>query len=646
MVNPLPASRQFRVLTGTMRRLLPKRTECDARSARARLAVVLAPVLLVHAGCSRDPDVVDRVLTVHTPSACAIPSDGYGYYYAAGDFQPTAVAPASEGHFLRDVGIALSALPASSKQLVVDVSTSDDRFLGFALMPDQGPIDVVAWPTGRPCSFTGAVGDASRSGAQLTVSGSYAVVTGGGESGRVPESFVADLRTGRVTGVSADLLVARQRTATAPVEGGIVVAGGVSPDGLFIDNAEHLSLGPSSGFDRTTMALSGPRADHAALEMASGEVLLVGGTNAKGAVLASLEAIDAVAGRARTAGLASLEKPRKNALALRLANGEILIAGGADTAGASVATLEWISADATHAARAGRDLPAGSMPGAPALETAIALAAGGALVVSAGGDGSSGASVTFVTPDGDLTSASPIGGSVTHPILFAAAGGSPVLWTGDRWLRWQPWSGGFAALGVTASGPPASLGSGATGRGAIATPADDPGLLLWLDGARLAGFRVDVRGPYTTEAAPLLLDDPGGLVADRLVAPALASGASAPRFDSSIGLSLPQGTAVFLTDETFSLFTATLTLRDGPPPRLVLRREAGSETWVGDRDCPLPSATTITVTRRGPRVMVSAPGQAARACAFEAIGSERLTLGLRAVDPGTSVVRSVTFDRN
>ncbi len=60
-----------------------------------------------------------------------------------------------------------------------------------------------------------------------------------------------------------------------------------------------------------------------------------------GNVLASLEAIDPVAQRARTGGLALLAVPRADPVVLRLASGEILVAGGVDATGLPVSTLEW-----------------------------------------------------------------------------------------------------------------------------------------------------------------------------------------------------------------------------------------------------------------------------------------------------------------
>ena len=591
------------------------------------LAAGAAAVWLA-AACAPEPEVVDRVLTVHTPAACAVPGQGYALFYAFGDFQPSPSSPAYEGRFLRDLGVPLELLPRTSRAFVVDIAAGALTFRGATLVPERGAADILAWPASRECPLTGSVGDAARRDARLTVSDHYAVLSGGTEPGRVPETFVADLSTGHVERVGTDLVVARERAAAAAYRGGVLVTGGARPgDGTLGDTAERLVLGDGvKAFDGAPIPLSTARAEHAAVTLVTGEVLLVGGRGPTGNVLGSLEIVDPIAGRARTPGLASLAKPRRGADAVRLANGEILVWGGFDAAGARVATFEWLTADATRAARAPRDGDVG------AQASVVPLAAGGALSVVLRGSMVEAASVLVLTEDGDLEPAPSLTGDVKRIALFASAGGAPLLFTGSRWLRWQPWEGTFAPLGEGAAGPaegaPTALG--------------DPGLALWTDGGRLVGYRVDVRGPYATEVRPMLRDQPLPLVPNHLV----ASGTLSPiRFDTGTGLTLADGTAAFVPDAIYGDFVATIEVAGDAAPVLVLRDDRGADLELGGALCPAPTTKRFSFTRRGATAQVAnADGVTAR-CDLVALGSRRVSLGLRARGTAGAVVRELTVER-
>lgn len=580
------------------------------------------------AACAPDPEIVDRTLTVHTPQACAVPPQGYALFYAFGDFQPSGAAPAYEGRFLRDLGVPLELLPRTTRSFVVDIAAGDLSFRGVSLVPERGPVDILAWPTGRECALSGTIGDAVRKDAQLTVSGRFAVLTGGSEPGRVPESFVADLTTGRVERVATDLVVAREHAAAAAFAGGVLVTGGVRPgDGTLVDSAERLVLGDGEkAFDGAPIPLSTARAEHAAVTLVSGEVLLVGGRGPAGNVLGSLELVDPVAGRARTPGLASLAKPRRDAHAVRLANGEILVWGGFGADGARLATFEWLTPDATRAARPPRDGDVGSDA------ALVPLAAGGALSVVLRGSMLEAASVLVLTEDGDLEPAPSLTGDVKRLALFPTASGAPILWTGSRWLRWQPWDGTFASLGDGVAGP---------AEGA-ATALGDPGLALFTDGGRLVGFRVDVRGPFSTEVRPMLRDQPGPLVPNHLV----AAGTLSPiRYDSGSGLSLADGTSAFLPDATFADFAVTVEVSGEARPVLVLRSELGADVELGGALCPTPPKTRFTFTRRGASAEVASADGIFSRCDLPVLGARRATLGLRAHGPAGAIVRELDVER-
>ncbi len=76
--------------------------------------------------------------------------------------------------------------------------------------------------------------------------------------------------------------------------------------------------------------------------------MLVGGSADAGGrtLLKALDVIDPTTMSAEEEGFATLTTPRLDPVVLRLASGEILVAGGKDTNGAPVMTMEWISYEA------------------------------------------------------------------------------------------------------------------------------------------------------------------------------------------------------------------------------------------------------------------------------------------------------------
>ncbi len=570
-----------------------------------------------------------RTVTVHAPRACPVPDTGYALFYAYGDFQPSTAEPALQGRTLGEVGAPLDSLPRNTRQLFLDLSADQSRFTGYALTPNRGPIDVLAWPDGRSCALSGEIGKADRAGHQLTVTGPYALVSGGIQENSVPPSYVADLRTGRVERLPGelDLKSPRSRVSAVTFDGGVLVSGGARTDQSLVDSAERfVATDDRRGFD-LSITLGTPRADHASVLLASGEVLLLGGVGPR-ALLDELEIVDVKQGRSRSAALARLAAPRRSPRALRLASGEILIAGGFDAAGAPVRTVEWLTRDATEAARPPRQIDVGAHQGL------VALPAGGALIVTTLVAPRVGAGVVVVSPNGDIETAEEVAGNVTHIGLFASFGGAPVLWTGERWLRWQPWLGIFGPVATTVVGP----------RADDVFAAADPGLALWTEQGKLVGVRLDVqvRGPYSTEVRPHLRDDPGPLVPDRLVS---ATAVSAMKFDRETGLTLPQGGSVFLADATFASFELKLTMREGAAPLVVLRTDRGGAVEIGEALCPMPTGTKLTIVRRGARISVASDTGGKVSCSAPELQNERVAVGLRGRSEGFAFVRELEIIR-
>ena len=481
------------------------------RSKAGALAVGVASVALgaLVWACSKTPTVVTRTVTAYVPAACNVTGSPYALYTATGDFDPSAAIQQTLD--TSALGAALGGFPSDARVLLASVTASDAVWRGVCDVPATGDVDVLLWPLGATCAVTGSVG--VRVGSTLGAIDRGHVLLAGGTGGGgnpAPTTFVVDLTTGKSTAVEDGLLTARSGATSTRFGGGALVAGGArTSDGSAIDNAEAFVTGlhGAGDFDHQPIALSGPRMNHGAVTLVDGTTLLVGGTSAaNGSPLATLEIVDPATRSARTQGLTQLAVARENPKVLLLASGEVLVAGGTDASGAVVTTLEWLAADASKASK-----PPATLVGS-ANEDFVALSGGGALAVIAPPPGESNfVSAWVIAADGSLQNGPPVGALSANVRLFPAPSGGALLWTGDtaaRWLVWSSWSGTFSALTGAASGPPQVTTS----------VSPDVGLAMWLDARvlSLVALRSGVASEYATFASPLLDADTSSMAPDRL----------------------------------------------------------------------------------------------------------------------------------
>ncbi len=599
------------------------------RPPRLRLSVL---ALAAISACAETATVESRAVTFHALANCPVGAEPYALLFASGDFQPKTPSEVTGQVFLdTQVGAALASMPAATRELSAAVTADSTTGLlfwrGRADVAPAGDVDVLLWPSTGGCALSQPA-EAFRDRTDPAVGALGAgrvLVAGGAADSVVPASFVADLATGAMTHLVNDLLVPRARATLTTFGEGALVAGGARPDsGELLASAEVFTGTDFDGF----IPLSEGRASHAAVVLATGETLLVGGTGNRGA-LATLEIVDPKTRRYRTAGLARLDTPRSKPFALRLASGEILVAGGTDDRGSPVGSLEWLSFDGREHKQT-RPFPASLTQGF------VALPGGGALAVLTPPTPTPGfKNVWVISADRTADAATPVGGSVPQVRLFPGSAGSPVLFTGDKWLRWQPWLGEFGVMAEVSpeNGPD---------RDTLVSP--DPGLAAWVSvdhgHASLFGLRFDARGPYTTDSArgPLLAGSTVFLAPDRLVAPS----ATPITFDPARGLLLDRGATAFLTDATFAAFAVDLTLT-GPAPIVVLRDDAGVELEIGGGTCPIVVAdgsTSLHVERDASVVTVTVGTDSPKPCRTAA-GSEavlaataRISVGLRGSSSG------------
>ena len=555
--------------------------------------------------------------------------EAYVQFTALGDFEST---PPTAGHGLGMIGEALPEISDSARAIVAEVTESSRTWNGIASVPPSGDIDLLLLPSMSSCQFSGSVGQ--RDGALMAPMSGGRVLLVGGSGNPVPGTFVIDMTTADITPIdpAMGLPQARTRASVTAFGTGALVAGGFADGAVW---ADAIVYDPGlDGFDQAKpVSIGDARADQGAVVLSSGETLLVGGVGVDGRTpLTSMEVVEPATRTVRTEHVAQLAVARRSPTTLRLASGEILVAGGIDASDNPVPTLEWFAPDGSTATKRAQDLVTGP------VQAFAPLAGGGALAVIAPPAGSPATfqNVWLIDADGALEAAVPIEGSLSHPVLFGGAGGAPVLWTGDRWLRWQPWTGSFGPLDVLDPSP-AKIGA------TVCSP--DPGLAMWIaaDTPTVNGLRFDVRGEYSPLPSALLVDDPSELAPDRLPAAGLFD------FDPAVGLTLSPGASAFITDRTYASVDIVVDSPTGEPALVVLRDEYGTELEVGGAGCPgivTTSADSERVSRRGATVEWAAGGGSAGTCPTSVLPNARLSIGLRAPASGAgSIVRNLRVTR-
>jgi hypothetical protein len=624
--------------------------------SRVAMGLVVGAAVVSATSCKPSTRFEDRALVVYSPSSCPVSqSEAYSVIYGNGDFEDAQSAVSSL--YLRDVGAEMGELPKETRSVIVDVShpAQSVDWRGTAEVHATGPINVLVWPGGETCRLTRNV--EPRTEVTLGVFGHHLMVAGGSMPGQVPRTFVGDLTTGIVDNLVFGLGTRRSRpTVTAFREtpdqdpAPALVAGGEDPDSQMPLSTAEIYIpkpgapGDIGDFDRVRIDIGDARTKHGAVVLASGETLLVGGIGQFGVPIGTMQIIDPKTRRYRTSGVATLLVPRSNPTVLRLSSGEIMVAGGFDRSNVPVPTIEWFAPDVTHPTKRPIDL-------VPGQERAfVALEAGGALAVVKPPEGTTEFSTVYViSADGTLEPALPIDPTTLQRVrLFPGTDGAPVLWTGERWLRWQPWFGAFQPI-------PDAPTQGPDGP-AIAS--GDPGLALWLDNRAenpidhklvdlenqlyVRGYRFGTRSRFGTVRNPLLVDGTSGLAPDRVA----GSPGSSMRFVDGRGLELGPGASAFVTDVTFS--RVTIELDGGATPYVVLRQEDGRELEVGGVACAFgqSASQTLRVERSGKRVVVYADGGEPHDCPTELDADARVSVGVRGSGgTGVSLARNLRITR-
>lgn len=409
----------------------------------------------------------------------------------------------------------------------------------------------------------------------------------------------------------------RADNAVAIVGDRALVAGGSAggSGGGIWEDAEVIDLGTRAVLP-DAIALAEKRSHAAAVAMASGEVLLVGGAGPSGP-LRTMEILDPTRRVTRTIDVASLARARKSPRAVRLSTGELLVVGGTDEAGAPVPDIEVFDA------RGEQRLATWPLL-ALANVAVAALPSGAALIVHADND------VTrAVLARADGVSVLPNPPHRGRPRLVAATDGAPFLFDGS-FTRFDPFAQTFAFVALpSALFPDDSIAPFALDHGVIAA------LRIEDNALALRAVRYDLRPPLVSDAESLGLGSTQHLCPDRPGPTVLRD-----------GLVISPRARVTITDATYRGFVLRLAASGRDLPLVELRSEDSAiVARIGDSACPWPSASAASseITRERDGAIVVRVGDAVRSCA-PLLSRERVAITLIA---GTAEARprGVTITR-
>jgi hypothetical protein len=581
--------------------------------------------LWVGVSCSAKTVIVDVPIEVYVPASCGDAGGAQVTYTGLGDFPQ--LSPATETVALGSSGLTLTALPPATRQVVLAAVMGAGGWAGSALVPAAGPVEMLTLPMDHACSLSRAVNLAGDPGTVIGMTdATHAMLIGG----PFPP-FIIDLGNGSIAQLEAALMPARDYSTITPFGAGALVAGGEDPMAGEQSTAVVYTPGPNGAPGTFGTPIDFPdgqtREKHAAVALADGRVLLVGGVSGSGELITAIDVLDPATPTNVTVLPAPLHTPRTSPTVLALPNGEVFIGGGFDAEGAPVTSVEWLAADLSWMTSLTLCNKADTEQGFAATEGGAVLAVMGPIAGTP-----SCSNVHLVLPSG-IEDAPVLTPAPSKIRLFQGAEASPVLITDSAGFRWSPWSGAFTSLGPTAKGPsfPTS-----------AFIAASSGLALWLGGDNnLWTLRFDTHGEYATDVAhgPYLQEDDMFTAPDRL-----------PPSDVSFmpqkgGAKLSNGATIWLTDATFAEVTASVVLPKGGAANVVLRDPSGNEVI-----CAATGVATegvVQVVRSGAAVQVSVGASAPTSCVGALDSNVRVSIGVRgpASGQGTSTVKSLSVTR-
>ena len=557
---------------------------------------------------------------------------------------------------------ATLALEASAR-----ADNTEQPFIGYGERNTQG-LDFLLWPRGSACelarpgsadSYPGAWGGEAMGYAS---SAGLVMIAGSndGTSAAVVGALTFDARTGESHVVDPKLrAVLTEPRAFASVTdfgGKVLVAGGENPihdaqapasvlrgSAEIYDPAENVQ-----SFEPVLLKLAAPRTRHAAIALASGETVLIGG-RADDSDASSF--VEVISPDTRVSKLIQNLKVGRNAPhALKLSDDRILIAGGEDADAHPIGPLEWRAADASLL-----DAPwDGSVALPPRFDRAwVALPGGAALAVGGCQDRSpklgedcsqwctrgcppSPSSVTkqrydayWVAADGSVF-ALDFAFSAAQPTLLPGSDGRPWLITSGVdadgnaapgsfvSYRFDPWQKTFIETDLDLGSPARDTAPRFVSTG--------PDTFVWYEqdasGAVVQGTRWGTRSTFVTDVALVTLRDaddsrrPAHLVPDHAPGDEVQYDSAHGVLDFTQVADTETEPCVWITDAQYADFSAHIDFSSGTPPTLKIGETAVTSAITKDTSlsCRLPVADvsaggSLALRRSGTQLTVTLAGK-------------------------------------
>jgi hypothetical protein len=636
--------------------------------------------VLCLSGCADEGERLTLSLRVHTLRGCELPDELRRQnleLFAQGDFEAT--NDAAEILPLGRAGAALK-FPPATQAVVARIADGVSAFTGYAERAGDAGLDLLLWPARRTCVIRSA-GYPGRHGGQglgFAASSGRVLVAGGNDpldSDALVGWAALDTATGALDAASADSAdsdaLAEPRAFASITELGsqLLVSGGEKP----VQGVPERDIEPYAtaeifdverGFTGEQIALHSARTHHAALTLADGRTLLVGGRTKVGRTSIAQYQLEIIDPASKRASVGDAITARIDPTALRLSDDRIFVGGGTALDG-SLATPagEWL----TPAAR--RDATRSSLEVAPRFERAFVATAGGGVLAVGGCEDRPPASnddaqacarcsrgcvplegfdAWWLDRDGVATPVTLDGISAPRPRLLPGSDGSPWLVAAEtdipdqlRLFRFNAWARRFepaelpAGVRLPRPGMPAPL--------ALA-----PDAFVWLDesddAGELLGLRLGTRGRYAQDLALVLQSEPLDPDRPRHLVPTGPLGDSAG-YDGKLTLR-DDGVSIQVADTDYADVTVRLKLAPltEAPPVVQL-----GTTALGGAACPWPTGDgrggdldRPTIVRRGRKAWLRFHGASGEPCAVE---PGRLTLALTGGD-APSVVSELEIVRD
>jgi len=371
--------------------------------------------------------------------------------------------PTAPGNYVYTL-TATNAVGTSVTRTAALAVTPDESIVSFAANVAQVPRNGMASLTAVFAGGTGVVnpgGMAIRSGAPLPVgpiaaSTTYVLTVTDPYGNAVQSSPVTIGMVPGLFATGANLVSSRSRHTVTPLpDGTVLLAGGVDASGNALATAEIQD--PVHGAPPVTLYLATARQGHSATLLGDGSVLLAGGTDASGNPVGSAEVLDPATPSAIPPILGMA--PRTGHTATLLRNGLVLVAGGRN-AGGTLNTFELLD----PAQAVAGPTPAANPPQATTLIAArsghVAIRLADGTVLLAGGQDGSGndlasaeifnpATGTF-TATGAMTAGRSFAAALTLPdgrvLVLGGSSGANAVATVEAYA-----GGAFSPLGALAS---------------------------------------------------------------------------------------------------------------------------------------------------------------------------------------------------